>query len=301
VVPAERPNHLLVAVADGDHAGTLAGLEYPTANSLVAAAMETGHGIRLDSFEQADGYALHLAGIVDVDPVMAVPLSGREGPRGGLVVGRHRGRQPFGEADLDMAESFANQAAVAVELAENRRNLERLTLLEDRDRIARDLHDHVIQQLFAAGLSIQSVAVSTSDARAATRLTGLVADLDTAISQIRTSIFALQHQDREHPGVRKAVLSIADDVAALLGFAPSIQFAGPVDTLADSADVQAVVREGLTNTAKHAHASQVQLTLAATPNSITIDLTDDGIGIGTHTRRSGLDNLRQRAEHLAAP
>jgi signal transduction histidine kinase len=189
---------------------------------------------------------------------------------------------------------------VALELATARSDQQRVVLLEDRDRIARDLHDHVIQQLFAIGLSLESVATMVaSNQTAAERLHAGVADLDRTIRQIRTSIFELRGPIVGSGEFRQRVLAIAGELTPALGFSPRVAFAGPVDsliagTLAD--DVLACVREALTNIAKHARASSADVDVTAHAGEVTVTISDNGIGIGSSVSTSGLKNLRARAE-----
>jgi len=197
-----------------------------------------------------------------------------------------------------MAETFAGQAAIALELADARANRERVAALEDRDRIARDLHDHVIQRLFAAGLSVQSLAGRIDEPAVRQRLGQTVDDLDDTIRQIRNTIFALQ-DDGESPTVRNRVLAIVAELQPVLGFQPDVVWSGPVDTVADAAvvaDIEAVVRETITNVARHAHASAVRVAVAADAHRLDVEVDDDGVGLGDSTRRSGLTNLTRRAE-----
>lgn len=198
-----------------------------------------------------------------------------------------------------MAAAFANHAAIARELVEARANQQRLAVLEDRDRIARDLHDHVIQRLFAAGLSVQSAANVTDDEQVSAKLTRVVDDVDGTIRQIRTSIFQLRATGDSAESLRLAVLDVVAQVAPMLGFDPAVRFTGPLDTLADApmiSDVVAVVREALTNVAKHAQASEAVLELAVQVGALTIEVNDNGTGWVPTSRYSGLRNLQSRAE-----
>jgi signal transduction histidine kinase len=206
-------------------------------------------------------------------------------------------RTPFTDADLDMAETFAGQAAIALELSDARADQQRLGVLVDRWRIAGDLHDHVIQQLFATGLSLQSIAATVNDKIIAQRLTRTVEELDETIQQIRSTIFALRESSSR--SLRGATLAIVDQLAHVLPVRPDIQLVGPLDTVVDDAivgDVEAVLRESLTNVAKHAHASKIRVRIQADGQHLAITVTDNGIGLGHSTRRSGLANLHRRAQ-----
>jgi signal transduction histidine kinase len=236
---------------------------------------------------------------MEVGPLMLLPLTGSANTRGALAIMRRSGRSSFTEADLEMVNSFAGHASIALELSAARSDRQRVALLEDRDRIARDLHDHVIQQLFAVGLGIEGVAVNIPD-EFGDRLRSQVADIDRTIRQIRTSIFELRGALGGAGGAaRQRVLEIAGELTVVLGFAPRVVFAGQVDVavtgdLAD--DVVAVFREGLTNVAKHANATVVQVDITEANGAVTMTITDNGVGIAEPDRVSGLDNMRRRAE-----
>jgi two-component system, NarL family, sensor histidine kinase DevS len=299
VVPSEDPDALRVAVASGEAAEKLVGLRYPAERSLVDLAMDTGRGVRVGAAHAQHGYYVHLNRYLDVGPAMAVPLAGHTSSRGALLAGRHRGRPVFLAGDLELATAFANHAAIAIELVDARAAAERLSVLEDRERIARDLHDHVIQRIFAAGLSLHSLGRQLPDAAARDRLDRVVDDLDSAIHQLRNSIFQLRDTDPVAGRMRGTILHTAQQVAPSLGFDPRIQLTGPLDAVADQAligDVEAVVREGLTNVARHAAATQVQLNVVADGHGLCVDILDDGCGLPAGGRRSGLRNVRERAQ-----
>jgi signal transduction histidine kinase len=292
----DDPLQLEVIVATGAAERELVGLRYATGNSIAWRAMQEGHGVRLESVDQQPDVYLHLRPYVPVSHAMALPLRGETGPRGAIVAGRMIPHGPFTNADLDMAEAFAGQAAIALELSDARADQQRLGVLEDRDRIARDLHDHVIQRLFAAGLSLQSIAVD--DEAVDQRLTRTVAELDETIGQIRSTIFALQ--DDSSRSLRGTALAVVDQLTQLLAARPNLQLIGPLDTIADDeqiiADIEAVLRESLTNVAKHAQASHIRIRLKADKQRLDLTVIDDGIGLGRSPRRSGLANLKRRAE-----
>lgn len=297
VFPATTPDDVTVQVARGHQAKALLGYTYPAAGSLAVEAMTSGHGIRVDA---ADGrYVVHLQSAFDVGPVMACPLAGEVGVRAAVMVGRTSGSPAFTAEDLRMAEAFASHAAIGLELADRREGLRQLAVLEDRHRIARDLHDHVIQRLFATGLSVQAAAVRSTDPTVAARLQAAVDDMDDTIRQIRTSIFGLQ----EVRGVRSTPRAVLADLVAelepVLGFAPDLSLDGPVDTVLGPEileDAQAVLREGLTNVAKHSDADRVSVSVSVSARHITIEIVDNGTSVpATAGRCSGLANLERRA------
>ncbi|HKF30808.1 MAG TPA: GAF domain-containing protein [Jatrophihabitantaceae bacterium] len=300
VLPTADPQRLMVEVATGEQAAQLTALSYPVEDTIAGVAINTGRPVLVGDVTQQQSYLVHLAQLTPVGPMMALPLLGTQGSRGAVLVARVPGRHRFNEADLDIATTFAQHAAVALELADARADQQRMMLLEDRDRIARDLHDHVIQRLFAAGLGVQSVAASAGSDSGASRLNTIVDDLDETIRQVRTTIFELRGPLTPQPStVRSQVVDVIDEVVPMLGFSPALRFTGPVDTVVPdevAGDLIAVVREALSNIARHAHASAAAVEVTATPAQLTVDVTDNGVGIGESKRRSGLANLARRAE-----
>jgi signal transduction histidine kinase len=300
VVLPDDDGDLRVEVAVGAAAETVLGLRIPRAGSLPGRVYTTGTPLRMAApDERADLHASVPDGL-DAGPLLVVPLVGSRTTHGVLSVVRLRGRPAFTAEDLDMATGFANQASVALELARARSDQQRAALLDERERIAADLHDHVIQRLFASGLSLQALAATLGPGRATERVLTTVADLDATISQIRTAIFALQQPAQATArGLRARLLDVVTEVTPALGFEPAVRFSGLLDTLpvALTDDLLAVLRGALTNTARHAHATTVDVELTATTNRVTLGVRDNGTGIGDTTRRSGLANLRHRAEH----
>jgi signal transduction histidine kinase len=298
VLPSSDPGRLLVEVASGLRADDLLGFTYDLESSLAARAIATGVPINLPDATDSPDLPIHLTAFIPVGPTMVVPLGTREHPRGALVVGRLIGRHQFGDADVEMATTFANHAALALELADARSDQERVALLEDRDRIARDLHDHVIQRLFAAGLTLQGIGMRVGDPHAQ-RLTEIVAEIDNTIGQIRTSIFELRGPLGPQTGtLRSRVLALITELSGALPVEPQLQMSGPLDSVVpDNAidDILAVVREALTNVAKHAQATHIEVSLTTESNRFDLEVVDDGVGIGDVERRSGLHNLARRA------
>lgn len=236
----------------------------------------------------------------EIGAVMVLPLLGKHSVRGALSLCRHRDHPGFTDLDLDMATGFATQAATALELADARLDQERITVLEDRHRIARDLHDHVIQRLFATGLRMEQLAVQAGPGEVADRIQDRCSDLDDTISEIRARIFQLRSPSAVTPDVLRSRLGhLVDEVADALGFQPVLHFSGIKEpAIADdiAQDLLAAAREGLTNVARHAKASAVNLDVALTGDRLSLTIVDDGVGIGDAGRRSGLDNLAERAE-----
>lgn len=300
MLPTTDGRRLIVEVAAGERAEELTALTSPIEDTLIGEAFTADQPVLIGEDEQNYQRLGSLSEVISLGPVMIVPLGGAHRPRGVLVIGRRPKRHRFTDADLEMATTFANHASIALELADARTDQQRIVLLEDRDRIARDLHDHVIQRLFAIGLTVQSVAGTMGQDDRATRLSRVVADIDETIRQTRTTIFQLRGPLGPETGtVRSRLLEVVSDVTSLLGFDPGVRFAGPIDALLPEPaadDLAAVVREALTNVARHARASRVHVDVAATSAELCLDIVDDGVGIGDTHRRSGLANLRHRAE-----
>ena len=300
VLPTPDEQNLMVEVATGERAAELTAVTYPVAGTLSGLAISGCRPVLVGDVKDEQNYTVHISEVMPIGPLMAIPLVGAQRTRGALMVGRLHGRHRFNEADLEMAMTFAQHAAVALELADARADQQRMVLLEDRDRIARDLHDHVIQRLFAAGLSVQSVASGLGGDQRSERLGQVVDDIDDTIRQIRTSIFELRGAlAPQVASVRSRLIDVAADLTQPLGFSPRMGFTGPIDVVVPDAlgdDLVAVVREALTNVAKHSHANKVEVEVRASSTMLSIDVLDDGVGIGDATRRSGLANLRQRAE-----
>lgn len=199
----------------------------------------------------------------------------------------------------ELVRSFVDQAALALDRIQALSDREELAIVSDRDRIARDLHDLVIQRLFATGLQLQGVRSKSVVPEVRARLDQAVEDLDTTIRDIRTTIFELQH--RTKASLRNAVHELAGEYAEVLGFAPTVRTKGPVDTLVPAEigeQLLAVLREGISNAARHADASQVVVEIAADADYVRLSVIDDGVGLSGDRSESGLRNARRRAYEL---
>ncbi|MFI0016002.1 sensor histidine kinase [Streptomyces griseus] len=240
-------------------------------------------------------------------PAVAVTVGTQEKLSGVLILARLEGGPMFMDAEIAALPGFADQAALALELADRRRDAEQMSLLEDRDRIARDLHDLAVQRLFATGMTLQSARPLVEHPGAAERLGRAIDDLDSTIKIIRSTIFGL----REHgsskgaPTLRTRVVQAMDDAAPALGFSPALRMEGLIDTDVPRAvadHVIAVIGEALSNVARHAAANRAEVSVTADEGVLVVTVTDDGIGLPpglpTDGRRGGLRNLAERAESL---
>jgi signal transduction histidine kinase len=294
VVPGPEEGTLLVDTARGTDADTVTGRIYPAEGTLAGRAMASGTIASTD----AEGVGEHVDGQPGAGPTIALPLFAAGKPLGVLAISRSPGAPRFSDAELGMATEFASQTGVAIELTRARADRQRLDLVDERSRIARDLHDHVIQRLFGTGLALQSLAAS--DPAHSSALLDQVDAIDAAISEIRTAVFTLSQRRRtENGSLRHRVLDTANEVASALGSPPRLTFAGPVDLLIrdDFADdVVAVIRESLSNVVRHASATVVEVEVTADGDTVSVTVDDDGVGVpDAPVRASGTSNLAERA------
>ena len=234
---------------------------------------------------------------------LGVPIRVRDEVFGNLYLTDKTSAEVFTDVDEELVVGLAAAAGVAIENARLHARVHDLALLEDRERIARDLHDSVIQRLFAIGLSLQGAAglIRTDPAVAAGRVEGAVDDLDLTVKQIRSAIFGLEPLTRgAESGVRSQVLELVRDSGAALGFEPTVLFDGPVDSSTPdglAVDLLATLREALTNVARHARAGRVDVTVAVDAAGLLLRVADDGVGppAPDQPRGHGLDNMAARA------
>ncbi|WP_159942903.1 sensor histidine kinase [Nocardiopsis sp. FR6] len=296
----EGNQRLTVRVADGGGEEAITGRTVPVEGSLTGRVFRDGDPLITDIGRSGVEVSPPLDGL-GLGPVLAVPLGAQGSAQGVLLLGRRVGTPPFTPAHLHLLHTFTGHAAVALELAEARVGSERLSLLEDRDRIAKDLHDVVIQRLFSVGMSLMSSVRQVGEPRSAQRIRQAVDDIDDTIRQIRTTVFALQDLGGEDsPWLRNQVLEVVNAATGSLGFSAGLRLDGPIDGLVPdevAEHVLAVLREALSNAARHARASRVDVRVDAGAR-VTVEVEDDGTGLPEEGRRSGLRNLADRASAL---
>jgi signal transduction histidine kinase len=233
---------------------------------------------------------------------LGVPIKVRGEVYGNLYLTDKVGWSEFTSDDESLVEALALAAGIAVENARLHQKVQEVAVYEDRDRLARDLHDTVIQRLFAVGLSLQSMAVASESSGMTERLNAAVTDLDDTIRQVRSTIYELGSAPTEQ-GLRANILSLVKDLNPVVGFSVPVSFDGPVDSVISSEIAEpllAVVREALTNIGRHAHAGRATLSLSVVDGVCRLHITDDGEGIQPTAGGGGfgLANLRRRAEKL---
>jgi signal transduction histidine kinase len=286
-----------VAAQVGDGLDDIRGSALSPAESPVLEAVEAAGGsvVAVDLSGLAfEGPNDHIAW----GPCLGIPLRGAHSEDAVLIVGRTAGSPPFAESVAPLVSAFADQVALALDKAAGQRLARQLDVYEDRDRIARDLHDLVIQRVFAAGLALQAVLPRVGDAEARRRIQGVVGQLDDTVRDIRTTIFDLHTTDSaEHPGsTRRRVLDVVTEIVGE-SIQPTVRMSGAVDSLVTgelAADLEAVVREAVSNVARHSGATHVTVTLDVT-DEVVVEVVDDGRGIDERGARSGLRNLEERA------
>ncbi|RAG81166.1 histidine kinase [Streptacidiphilus pinicola] len=304
---------LRVTHASGEAADLLIGEPVPPTERvkrLLAGETVTVADMNTDSDLRADIRA-------SFGPSMALPLQSSGRVLGAVSVWRGRDTPPFTEDERVLAEGFAAQAALALRLVEGQQNQQRLAVYQDRDRIARDLHDLVIQRLFATGMMMESAARLAQVPEVKVRISKAVDELDATIQEVRTTIYALQHEDTPEGGedLRSRVLRECAQASGPLGFKPSVNFVGPVEAMTGEAigrQLVAALREMLSNAARHAAASRVNVVVDGSAHidaeghvtagkglpAVVLAVTDDGVGMPEGGRRSGLRNLADRARNL---
>ena len=303
-LPDDSGRRMTVSYADGDGADATRGLVLPAAQSLSGQVLATGEPMTSADFAHDERAAQVARGAMSqIGPAIVFPLGAPGNVRGVLTVGRRHGAPSFPEAQADVVASFAAQAGIALELAATRAEAERLSVFEDRERIAHDLHDLVIQRLYATGMSLQGTMPMITRPEVASRITNAVDAMDETIKEIRAAIFSLQARGTDtRPDLRADILTVVDEMTPLLGFAPSLRLGtglGGGISPEVSEQVTAALREALSNAARHAQASQVDVTVDVDEDGmLSIQVTDNGIGIPADGRRSGLNNLARRAEKL---
>ena len=272
----------------------------PTGRGVLGTLIGEDKPVRLANLAQSSesfGFPPHHP---DMSSFLGVPVRVHGEVYGILYLTNKRTAPEFSEDDEELVHALAMAAGIAIENARLHGLVRDRALTEDRDRIARDLHDSVIQRLFAIGLSLQGTARLVERPEAVMRIGEAIEKLDETIRQLRKAIFDIELTINKE-GLHPKVLDLVHELRPVLGLLPQVSFSGPVDTLVSAVlveEVLAVLREALTNVGKHAHASQVVITIAA-GEELRLVVADDGDGIGEGNAAGlGLKNLRQRAERL---
>jgi signal transduction histidine kinase len=291
LMPADD-NQLVIKAAAGERSGELLGIRIgANADGLFGG----DEGSRIVDLARVLLGNLGAAGTFG--PAVAVRLHGA-GVSGGLLAIRAKGEPQFVAEQEPMLASFANQAAMALEFAETQRNRTLLDVLADRDRIAGDLHDHVIQRLFATGMSLQGTVRRIADPDVQRRVNNAVEQLDATVREIRTSIFDLQTTAEDRAAsLRRRLLDTIAELSAGSGVSPAVRISGAVDTLVSDAigdHVVAVLRDGLGNALHHAKAAEVIINIEVR-DTLTLEVADNGICLPEEIAHPSRDAAERRA------
>lgn len=295
-MPNDEVTELAVVAAAGVDAEKIIGTRIPVDCSQSGRAFRSGETVVAEKLT----YDLYAHSRVRLGPVLVLPLCTGNQVIGVLTTLRPSGYEPLDDSEQSMMAAIGDQAALALQMADNQRRMRELDVLSDRDRIARGLHDHVIQQLFAVGLSLQGSVQRARSAEVKGRLLNTIDDVHTIIQDIRHSIFDLQSVNAtDSTKFRKRAHDIVIDTTADSGLRTTIQFCGLLTVLSPALadDVQAVLRETVSNVVRHAAATAVSVDLRVDEDRVTVEVTDDGAGFSRDSvGGSGLANLATRAQ-----
>jgi signal transduction histidine kinase len=296
-LPDADRKHLTISHAAGRGAQAAVGLRLPAEASISGMVLASGQPVAAEDFRHDPRASRAAREALDLGPAVLVPLGAAGNVRGVLTVGRAAGETPLPRAAAELAMTFGAQAGIALELAERRQDAERLSVFEDRDRIARDLHDQVIQRLYASGMKLQGTLPLITRSLAEERVNSVVDDLDQTITDIRAAIFSLQARGGQQAGLRAQIMAVADEMTEAHGMTSSVRLDDQLDRDVPAGlgeDLLHALREALSNAARHGRASHVEVSVLA-EGKLSLLVRDNGTGIKKTTRRSGLANLAQRA------
>ena len=292
--PADQVDTLIVTTAVGLCADAVTGQQVPVDGSTTGGVFRTGEPLLTESFRHP------IQAFTDIGqrPAIVMPLRARESVLGVIVVARNERAGPFDQSHLELMSDFADHAAVALTLAVTREQARELSITVDRERIAHDLHDHVIQRLFAVGMDLQGTVARSRSREVTERLHRTIDDLQATIDEIRATIFALQSPRRAGAGFRQRIQHAIAVLTENRDIKTTVRMFGPLSAIGDdiAGHAEPVIVEAVSNAVRHSGAEHVTVEITV-DDALRIDVTDDGCGIPTdNTRHSGLANLKRRAE-----
>jgi signal transduction histidine kinase len=292
---ADSQSYVVIGVA-GERGRSFSGRSLHLASERLEGVLDGGEPVPFDD-------ASDVVGEVDgsvTGPLLAVALSTQGAHHGLLLLAKNKDSIRYARTDIEMGAVFGSHVALALELARVHRLREELLVFTDRDRIARDLHDLVIQRLFAAGLSVQSLTRFTKEELALERIRNITGELDEAIRSLRDTIYSLKSSGSETELLSGRIRRVTKSSAKSMPFAPRLTITGPVDAVTpDKADnVVAVVSEGLSNAIRHSGADTISVSVAVIKGRVTVVINDNGTGFADPEKRGGLTNLEDRARML---
>jgi signal transduction histidine kinase/DNA-binding NarL/FixJ family response regulator len=295
-------DRVTIQACDGPLSSVLITQSIPLSQAVLFADIcATGQPVVVDDAASDERLSAALpCAAMEIGALLGVPLIASGRSFGVLFVGNERGGPLFSALDVEMARAFAARSAMTMEFARSEGDRQRLTLLEDRNRIARDLHDVVIQRLFGLGLRLERVRAQVPD-QSAVQIADISGDLDQTIDEIRNTIFSLSSSIDDRPSLRGEVIRIVESTRFVLTFAPQLRIDGPIDHAVPDyiqPHLLATLSEALSNIVRHAAAAQVEVLVRSSEDELILRVTDDGRGLPKYRAESGLANLRRRASDL---
>ncbi len=293
-LPVNEVDTLVVSTAVGRNAKQVIGQCVPVEGSTTGGVFRSGVPLITESFRHP------IAAFTDVGerPAIVMPLRAQDAVIGVIAVARNAQQPPFDTGYLDLVSDFADHAAIALTLAAARAHARELTLLADRERIAHDLHDHVIQRLFAAGMDLQETIARSRSTEVTGRLARTLDSLQNTIDDIRTTIF--KSASSLGPALRQRIQDVVRELTENRDVATTLQLSGPMTAVGPelAEHAEAVITEAISNTLRHSGATILRIDVDV-DDDLTIDVVDNGHGIpADNQRRSGLTNLHRRAQQV---
>lgn len=295
-LPDDEIDALVVSAAVGAYAAEVIGRRVPVDSSTSGAVFRSGTPVITESLR----YPIQAFTDVGQRPAIVMPLRAHDQVVGVIAIARGADQPPFDKSYLDLVSDFASQAAMALVLASARADARRLTILAERERIAHDLHDHVIQRLFAAGMDLQGTLARARSPEVADRLNRTLDDLQTIIEEIRTTIFQLKSPLGENGDFRQRIQRVVADLTENRDIVTTMRMHGPMTTVGGelAEQAEAVTAEAISNVLRHSGASRLTIEVSVS-DMFVLDIIDNGCGIPVgNSRSSGLANMKYRAEQL---
>jgi signal transduction histidine kinase len=301
-VPDDGSTTLVIRVADGRHAEALRGLTVPEDESISGEVIRTGKPVILADASAGDRAYQPMIRTGEIGPAIFVPLVRESRPFGTLAVANRLGAEPFIDRDVELVKNFADQASVALEYARAQAELHRLVVMEDRERIAKELHDGVIQSLFAVGMGLQATATLSPNEELQRRVESAVNEIDRAIRDLRNFIFGLRPGILADRQLDQALRTLAEDFQEKAGVTTAIDIDARVaaELAGRASDVVQLTREALSNVGRHAEATTCRVSLFRTAEGAVLEIDDDGRGFNPGAPRTGGHGLRNIRERCAA-
>jgi signal transduction histidine kinase len=302
ITVTDTPGELVVAAAVGARSGDLRGQTLPAAGSISGAVMRTGVTMVIADVSVDDRAFQPIVRIGRHGPAIFAPLRVPGAANGTLMVAKLKGKPPFEQRRVNLVETMANQASVAIDYARAQTELRRLGLMEERERIAKDLHDGIIQSLFAVGMGLEGTALASGSPETTERIEAAVEELDRVIRDLRNYIFGLRPGILADRQLDQALRVLAEEMQARSHIAVDVDLdAGLAAALSGrSTDIVQLTREALSNVARHSRASRAHLSLSRQGSDAVLEIDDDGIGFDPNVTYvgTGLRNMRERAASL---